>query len=106
MAGQPDVAVGGDSNRRRATPAEGDARLVQGGHTGEDGSSDGGGRGRRQRSTRKDRAEGRAFVRLHRDPDAVLIGAPGQYGRQGRVAVFVEALETGYGGCRLGRRDR
>src|SRR5207253_8809567 len=72
-------------------------------HRGAEGSR---GRGR-EWAAGKDRAQGGALVRLHGDPDSLLVGAPRENGREGWVAVVVEALKARHGGrgFGLGNRD-
>src|SRR5438876_8650556 len=106
VAGKPDLAIVGDSDRGRPEAPHRDPRLVQGGHAREHGGSKSGCRGWGQRSAGEDRAERRALVRFHRDPDTVLVGAPREHGREGRMAVLKQALKPRYGGSRLGGRNR
>jgi ferredoxin len=102
MSAQSHFAVAGHTDRRGSEAAHRDARLVQGGDTGEHGCAQRGGGRRRQRTAGEDRAQRRALVRLDRDPDSVGVRAPCEDGREGGMAVLGQPLDAGHGSSCFG----
>jgi NAD-dependent dihydropyrimidine dehydrogenase PreA subunit len=106
MSRQPHLAVAVHADRRSGETSHRDTGLVQRGHTRQHRGSKRGGCGRRERAARKDGRERRAFVGIDRDPDAVGVRAPRKHGREGRVAVFGEPLNSRNRRCCLSRGHR
>jgi NAD-dependent dihydropyrimidine dehydrogenase PreA subunit len=104
MAGEPYVAIAGNTNRGCGEPAHRDAGLVERRDAGQNRRPKRGGGWRRERAASKQGGERRALVRLDRNPDAVRIGAPRENWGEGRMAMLRKALQAGNRrGCLCGR---
>jgi NAD-dependent dihydropyrimidine dehydrogenase PreA subunit len=103
MTGEAHFAIARDAHRCSAEPAHGNAGLVQGGHARQQGGAEGGCGGGSQRSAREDRAQRHPLVGLVGHPQAVGVGAPGEDGGQGRMAVLEQALNTRHRARSFGR---
>jgi NAD-dependent dihydropyrimidine dehydrogenase PreA subunit len=106
MSRDPHLTVGVHSDGGGAEAAHRDAGLMQRGHAGQHRGPKGGGGRRSERASRKHGRERGALVGLDRNPDAVGIRAPGEHGRESRMAVIGEPLNSGNRRGGLGRRHR
>jgi NAD-dependent dihydropyrimidine dehydrogenase PreA subunit len=98
MAAEPHLSISGDADRRGAETAHRDPGLVQRSHARQERGAKRSSGGRRERPAREDGAQGHAFIRFHRNPQAVGLGAPRQDWRQRGVAVLGEPLDARHSG--------